>query len=130
MVVAFVLCLSAFPLIAQPTGTAYATAETLKLWCQGKGAVRATCHGFLMGVVDALRHPDIHDALMARIGQTVCLPVQLKPEQVRLIFLGHIHNESNAGERRAADQVWEALRRAFPCASKEEPAKPSSDVMS
>lgn len=91
----------------------FATGNTLRIWCLGKGAVRASCAGYLAGVVDSLRGGEV---VGGRTGEA-CLPPKLAPEQVRLLFLDHLNRNPGAGGRAAATVVQGALLAAFPCDS-------------
>jgi hypothetical protein len=89
----------------------FANATTLRTWCLGKGAVRSSCLGYLAGVVDTLR------GIMAspQLSATLCLPPKLAGEQVRLLFLNHMHRYPERGAQGAARQVHAALADAFAC---------------
>jgi hypothetical protein len=99
---------------AQRTAKTYpvfATGKILRTWCLGKGAVRASCAGYLAGVVDSLRGRTTPRAS----SRAVCLPAKLAPEQVRLLFLNHMHRHPDRQGLAAAALVREALAEAFPC---------------
>ena len=89
----------------------FANATTLRTWCLGKGAVRSSCLGYLAGVVDTLR------GIMAssQLSATLCLPPKLAGEQVRLLFLNHMHRYPERSAQGAARQVHAALADAFAC---------------
>lgn len=107
---------------AEPTQRVFADAATLRSWCLGRGAVRATCLGYLSGAVDALREPSIH-ALLAGGGIALCLPDKLAGEQVRLLFLNHVHEHPEDQRRGAVSQIHAALHGAFACPSRPAPGR-------
>jgi len=102
---------------ARPAATehvAFASARQVATWCLAGGTPRANCNGYLMGVTDALRHPAVAAALTAG-GTAVCLPPRLAGEQIRNLFLNHLHRNPERGGHAAADAIWSALREAFAC---------------
>ena len=99
---------------------AYASAETLRHLCLAGGTPRARCSGYLMGVADSLRHPAVAAAL-ASGGAAVCLPRKLSGEQIRNLFLNHLHRHPERAVYAAPDAVWSALLESFACARKPAP---------
>lgn len=97
---------------SQRTYPTFATAKTLRVWCLGKGAVRSSCLGYVAGVVDLLRSSGASSA-----SGISCLPSKLAAEQVRLLFLNHMHRHPQRHAHGAADEVRAALADAFPCSS-------------
>lgn len=112
------------PLAAEPTQRVFADAATLRTWCLGRGAVRATCLGYLSGAVDALREPSLH-ALLASGGMALCLPAKLASEQVRLMFLNHVHEHPDRQRHGAVSQIHAALHGAFACSPRPAPGRDS-----
>lgn len=104
---------AAWPAIAGDGVPVFADADTLRNWCLGRGTVRATCVGYLVGVVDALRDPT-PGAPHAR--RAPCLPPKMTSEQIRLLFLNHVHEHPEVAMRPAAGEVRAVLDNAFGCA--------------
>ena len=112
--------LTAALILALPAATnaaprvAFANAERLRHLCLAGGTPRARCSGYLMGVADSLRHPAVAAAL-ATGGAVVCLPRKLSGEQIRNLFLNHLHRHPERAAYAAPDAVWSALLESFAC---------------
>ena len=109
VVVAALLAALAAPRVAHAAPrVAFASAERLKHLCLAGGAPRARCSGYLMGVADSLRHPAVAAAL-ASGGAAVCLPHKLSGEQIRNLFLNHLHRHPDQHRQR---ERWMGARGA------------------
>ncbi len=65
--------------------------------------------------MDTLRDLAVRAALARLDVEVPCPPPGIQPEQVRLLFLSHLHRDASRGIRAASGEVRAALAGAFPC---------------
>lgn len=96
-----------------PAGALYLTAETLFERCQARdGALRNTCLGYIMGVVDARnRLPDPDGA------PGFCIPLHVLAGELRQRVVEHLIARPEPRARPAAGAVAAALAEGWPCRS-------------
>ena len=123
--VAVSLCTTAPAAWADTPGSlvAFASAGDLRTWCLGRGTVRASCVGYLAGVVDLLREPAPGEVAGSGPKGVACPPRGLSSEQLRVLFRNHMHANPRRAGRGAAGVVRESLEHVFPCARDVPPAE-------
>jgi hypothetical protein len=72
-----------------------------------------SCTGYLQGAVDTFEFERVRGS--QRSDQTICIPDDVKTEQVIRVFMKYSNDHPEELHKGAPPVVWEAMHQAFPC---------------